>query len=66
VSLVERFTENNMETESKKITACANCYQAHESSKFERVRVGDDENGWGIILLKGCPDHIKIAMDKLS
>jgi hypothetical protein len=55
-----------MEIESKKITACANCYQAHESSKFERVRVGDDENGWGIILLKGCPDHINIAMDKLS
>lgn len=46
---------------------CKNCDDAIENPKgYYPYRIGNKELGWGNIVILGCREHVKLALDKLN
>lgn len=45
---------------------CENCDKAHEEEIYCPYRIGNEEIGYGIIIMKGCRAHLKLTLDRLN
>jgi len=46
---------------------CKNCDDAIANPKgYYPYRIGNQELGWGNIVILGCREHVKLALDKLN
>lgn len=45
---------------------CEECSKAHDEERYCPVRIGNKAIGWGIIIMKGCTPHLKLALDRIN